>query len=75
MTEAPLIAVPIDHQEQANTYLLNLPLNEKFSSHSLLFTSNYHVFLDLLWPQICNLKHRSSGLAALYYTGVELEKM
>jgi len=55
--------------------LLNLTLNEKSSSHSLQFVSKYHVFLDSLRPQIREHKHRNSGPEALYYTGVELEKM
>ena len=75
ITEAPLIAVLIDHQEWANTCLLNLTLNEKLSSHSLQFVSKYHVFLDSLWPQIREHTYRSSGLVALCYTGVELEIM
>ena len=36
--------------------------------------ANYHVFLDSVQPQIGEHTHRSLGLAALYYTGVELEK-
>ena len=36
--------------------------------------AKYHVFLDALRPQIREHTHRSLGLAALYYTGVELEK-
>ena len=99
ITEAPLIAVPIDHREQANTCLLNLTFNKKFSSHSLQFASKYHVFLDSLrvhiwehtyhslsptkyhvfldslWPQTREHTHCSFGPAALYYTGVELEKI
>ena len=55
--------------------LLNLTLNKKSSLHSLQFASKYHVSLDSLWPQIREHTHRSSGPAALYYTGVELEKM
>ena len=45
ITEAPLINVQIDHQEQANTCLLNLTLNKKLSSHSLQFASKYLVSL------------------------------
>ena len=74
ITEAPLITLPIDHWERANTCLLNLTLNEISSSHSLQFASKYHVSLDSLWPQIWEHTHRSLGLVALYYTGVELEK-
>ena len=55
--------------------LLNLTLNEKSSSHSLQFMSKYHVFLNSLQPQIWEHTYRSSGLMAIYYTSVELEKM
>ena len=36
--------------------------------------SKYHVSLDSLRPQIQEHTHRNSVTAALYYTGVELEK-
>ena len=54
--------------------LLNLTLNEKSLLHSLQFASKYHVSLYSLWPQIRDHTHRNLGLAALYYTAVELEK-
>ena len=74
ITKAPLIAVPIDHREWANTCLLNLILNNKLSSHSLQFVSKYHVFLDSLKPQIWVHTHHNSGPASLYHNAVELEK-
>ena len=55
--------------------LLNLTLNEKSSSHSLQFVLKYHVLLYSLLVKIQEHTHRSLGLTALYYTGVELEKM
>ena len=55
--------------------LLNLTLNEKSSSYSLQFMSKSHVFLNSLRPQIWEHTHLNSVMAALYYTGVELEKM
>ena len=54
---------------------LNLTLNKKLSLHSLQFVSKYHVSLDSLWPQIREHTHCNLVIAALYYTGVELEKM
>ena len=69
------MAVPIDHQEWANTCLLNLTLNKKLSSQSLQFASKYHVFLDLLQLQIRDHTHHNLGLVTLYYTAVELENM
>ena len=74
ITKAPLISVPIDHQEQANTCLLNLTLKQKLSLHSLQFASKYHVFLDWLRPQIWDHTHRNLGPVATYYTAVGLEK-
>ena len=55
--------------------LLNLTLNEKSSLHSLQFASKYHVSLDSLQPQIREQTHGNLVTAALYYTGVELEKI
>ena len=75
ITEAPLMAVPIDHREWANTCLLNLTLNKESVSHSLQFVSKYHVFLDSLRAQIRDHTHRNWGPAALYCTGVELENL
>ena len=54
--------------------LLILTLNKKSVSHSLQFSSMYHVFLDSLWPQIRDHTPCNLGPAALYYTAVELEK-
>ena len=39
------------------------------------FVSKYHVFLNSLWAQIQDQIYYSSGLAAIYYTAVGLEKM
>ena len=55
--------------------LLNLTLNEKSSSHSLQFASKYHVFLNSLQAQFWDHTHCNSGLVAIYYTAVGLEKM
>ena len=51
-----------------------LPQIWKHTHHSSGL-AKYHVFLDSLHPQNREHTHRSSGPAALYYTGVELEKM
>ena len=44
-------------------------------THHSLGPVKYYVFLDSLRPQIREHTHCSLGLAALYYTGIELEKM
>ena len=36
--------------------------------------AKYHVSLDSLWPQIRDQTYCNSVMAAIYYTGVELEK-
>ena len=55
--------------------LLYLTLNEKLSSHSLQFALKYHVFLSSLWVQIQDHTHHNSGVAAIYYSAVGLEKI
>ena len=44
-------------------------------THRSLGPAKYCVFLDSLRPQIWEHTHRNLGPVALYYTGVELEKM
>ena len=55
--------------------LLSLTFNKKSSLHSLQFALKYHVSLDSLRPQIREHTYRNLVTAALYYAGVELEKM
>jgi len=55
--------------------LLNLTLNKKLLLHSLKFTSKYHVSLDSLRVQIRYHTYRNLVTVALYYAGIELEKM
>ena len=44
-------------------------------THHSLGPAKYHVSLDSLWPYIGEHTHRNSGMVALYYTIVELEKI
>ena len=55
--------------------LLNFTLNEKLSAHSLQFGSKYHVSSDSLWVQITEHTDYIYVMAALYYSGVELENL
>ena len=58
-----------------HVFLVSLRAQIREHTHHSLGLAKYHVFLDSLRPQIREHTHRSSGLAALYYNGVELEKM
>ena len=58
-----------------HVFLDSLQVQIREHIHHSSNPANYHVFLDSLWLQIREHTHRSLGLAALYYTAVELEKM
>ena len=58
-----------------HVFLESLRAQIREHTHHSLGPVKYHVFLDSLWPQIREHTYRNSGLAALYHTAVELEKM
>ena len=58
-----------------HVFLDSLQAQIREHKHHSSGLAKYHVFLYSLQLQIQEHTHRSSGPAALYYTGVELEKM
>ena len=58
-----------------HVFLDSLQAQIREHTHHSLGPAKYHVFLDSLRPQIREHTYRSLGPVALYYTGVELEKM
>ena len=56
--------------------LLKFTLATNSGAHTLQFgPAKYHIILDSLWLQIREHTYRNSVMAALYYNGVEFEKM